>query len=111
VIDIDAGPYARLLSDGSHALVADEPNAVGGSGLGPDPYNLLLMSLGACTSMTLRLYAGRKRWPLEHVAVELSHSRVHAEDGAACETKAVMIDCIERHIRLEGPLDTDNASA
>jgi uncharacterized OsmC-like protein/alpha-beta hydrolase superfamily lysophospholipase len=90
---------------GSHRLVADEPLAAGGSNLGPNPYDFLLAGLGACTSMTLRLYADHKKWPLEKVTVRLSHEKIHAEDCADCETKEGKIDRIERQIEIAGPLD------
>jgi len=105
VTDSGAGPLGQALLDGRHALTADEPVAAGGKDGGPNPYELLLMSLGACTSMTLRLYATRKALPLEHVVVRLRHSKVHAEDCANCETKAAMIDRIDRAIELVGALD------
>jgi putative redox protein len=105
VTDNGEGPLGQVLLDGRHALAADEPIAVGGRDGGPNPYELLLMSLGACTSMTLRLYANRKSWPLEHVVVRLNHARVHAEDCANCETRPAMIDRIERAIELVGGLD------
>src|SRR5207344_3239672 len=82
-----------------------EPVSAGGKDAGPNPYELLLMSLGACTSMTLRLYARRKQLPLTRVAVRLRHARIHAEDCAECETKTGFVDRIEREIVLEGPLD------
>src|SRR4029077_2992567 len=88
-------------------LAPDEPRAPGGDDADPNPYERLLMSLGACTSMTLRLYAKRKQLPLTRVAVRLRHSRIHAEDCADCETKAGFIDRIDREIVLEGPLDED----
>jgi uncharacterized OsmC-like protein len=90
---------------GRHALVGDEPLAAGGSDAGPTPYDLLLAALGTCTSMTLGLYARRKRWPLESVRVRLRHSRVHAADCANCETRDAMIDRIDVEIELAGPLD------
>ena len=93
------------LTFGRHRLVADEPGESGGTDAGPDPYALLLGALGACTSMTLRLYARRKGWPLEEVTVELEHARVHAEDCAQCEGEAGLVDRIQRRVRLRGPLD------
>lgn len=105
VTDNGAGPLGQVLLDGRHALAADEPVAVGGKDGGPNPYELLLMSLGACTAMTLRLYAHRKGMPLEHVIVRLRHARVHAADCVNCETKPAQIDRIDRTIELVGTLD------
>jgi putative redox protein len=90
---------------GDHRLVADEPTAVGGTGTGPGPYDLLLAALGSCTSMTVGLYARGKQWPLEAVRVRLRHSKIHAADCQDCETKVGMIDQIERDIELVGSLD------
>ena len=90
---------------GTHALRADEPVASGGTDAGPDPYALLLSALGACTSMTLRLYAGRKGWALREVVVELDIARVYAEDCAHCEDPRAMVDQITRRITLHGDLD------
>lgn len=90
---------------GGHRLLADEPLAVGGSDTGPNPYDYLVASLGACTSMTLRMYADRKQWPLESATVRLRHRKLHAEDCRECETEAGMVDVIEREIELEGDLD------
>ena len=90
---------------GPYRLLADEPVAAGGLGSGPTPYDLLLAGLGACTAMTLRLYADGKGWPLEGVRVDLDHAKVHAADCAACETKEGRIDRIERRVALAGPLD------
>jgi len=93
---------------GAHTLKADEPEGVaGGTDRGPDPYALLLASLGACTAMTLRLYADRKGIPLEAARVRLSHERVHAEDCAQCDHKSGRVDRIERQIELVGPLDDE----
>lgn len=90
-----------------HEWLADEPLRAGGTDLGPNPYELVLAGLGACTVMTLRMYARRKEWPLDGVRVSLSHSRAHAEDCDSCETEKGMIDRIDRAITLEGPLDTE----
>jgi putative redox protein len=105
VVESGNGPLEQYLHDGRHRLIADEPAELGGGDAGPNPYELLLMSLGACTAMTLRLYARRKQWPLQRIAVRLSHSRIHAADCAECETKTGFIDRIERAIDLAGPLD------
>jgi len=96
---------AQEIFVGHHRLTADEPTEAGGSDLGPNPYDLLLAALGACTSMTLRLYADHKQWPLERTTVRLSHEKIHAADCADCETKEGKIDSIERTIEIAGPLD------
>ncbi len=105
VAETGDGGLAQYLLDGRHHLTADEPDANGGHDLGPGPYELLLMALGACTSMTLRLYARRKQWPVERIVVRLTHARDYAEDCEACDTKTVMLDHIERTIELKGALD------
>jgi uncharacterized OsmC-like protein len=107
VVETREGKFTELLLDGRHRLIADEPVAVGGTDRGPGPYELLLMALGACTTMTLRLYADRKGIPLARASVRLKHAKVHAEDCADCETKQGMLDRIERVIDLEGPLDDE----
>jgi putative redox protein len=107
VEETGAGVFSNTIRAGRHRLSADEPPSVGGTDTGPTPYGLLLASLGACTSMTLRLYARRKQWPLEKVRVRLRHEKVHARDCADCETREGKIDRIEKEIVMEGALDTE----
>ena len=92
---------------GVHRFLADEPVKVGGLDSGPGPYDLLLAALGACTSMTVRLYADRKQWALKRTVVRLKHGRIYAKDCAECETKEGQIDHIDRAITFEGELDTE----
>lgn len=95
---------------GSHRILADEPAESGGSDRGPDPYDLLLASLGACTSMTLTMYAQREGFPLQGVTTHLQHSSVYAEDCAECEGEEAKIDRIELNIELDGPLSDEQRS-
>lgn len=104
VAETGTGTYTQEITAGHHRLVADEPPPTGDDA-GPTPYDLLLAALGSCTSMTVRMYAKRKGWPLEHVRVTLRHSRIHAQDCAECETKTGWIDHIDREIELTGDLD------
>nr|WP_218625647.1 bifunctional alpha/beta hydrolase/OsmC family protein [Bradyrhizobium sp. dw_411] len=97
----------QIISTGPHRLLADEPVSVGGEDTGPGPYDFLLASLGACTSMTMRMYADRKSLPLERITVTLKHQKIHAEDCAECETKIGMLDQIDRVIAMEGALDAE----
>ncbi len=99
------GLFQQEIIAGAHRLLADEPANVGGLDSGPGPYDLLLAALGACTAMTLRLYADRKKLPLTRTIVRLRHKRIYATDCAECETKEGMIDRIERVITLKGDLD------
>jgi putative redox protein len=99
--------FQQTVTAGPHRMLADEPKAAGGEDTGPGPYDLLLAGLGACTSMTMRMYADRKALPLDRVTVTLQHNKIHAEDCAECETKAGMLDLIDRVISIEGALDAD----
>jgi len=91
----------------NHNLVADEPLSAGGGEAGPDPYDYLLTALGACTSMTIGLYARRKQIPLENITVSLRHSRIYAEDCEECETKEGMLDRIDVEVGLTGSLTAE----
>ena len=99
--------FNQIITVGPHHLVADEPVAAGGEDAGPGPYDFLLAGLGACTSMTMRLYADRKSLPLDRVTVTLKHSKIYAKDCAECETRDGMLDQIERDIAIDGALDAE----
>ena len=105
-----AAGFAQVIHAGRHRLAADEPASVGGTDTGPSPYDLLLAALGACTSMTVAMYARRKAWPLEEITVHLRHSKIHAADCAECETKEGMLDRIERDIHFAGSLTEEQRS-
>jgi len=104
VVRGSASGFAQEILVGPFRLAADEPESVGGTGTGPSPYDFLLASLGACTSMTIGMYARRKAWPLEEVTIRLRHSKIYAEDCRDCETKEGRVDRIERSIELSGAL-------
>lgn len=99
------GNYSLTISNGRHDWAADEPVSAGGLDLGPTPYDLLCSALGACVAITTRMYADRKGWPLEAVAVDVRHGRVHANDCADCESKTGMIDHLYKTVHLVGDLD------
>jgi len=105
-----AADFSQMIEIGSNRLSADEPTSYGGTDSGPSPYDLLLTALGACTSMTIGLYARKRAWPLEGITVSLHHSKIHAKDCEDCETKEGRIDRIEMEIHLDGTL-TDEQRA
>jgi putative redox protein len=105
IVQGSAKGFTQEVIVGYHRIVADEPKELGGTDLGPNPYDLLLSALGTCKSMTVALYARRKEWPLESVRVRLRHERVYATDCHDCDTKEGMIDRIECVLDLEGALD------
>lgn len=107
VASIQRDRYHTELYAGAHALVADEPRDAGGTDSGPSPYGYLCAALGACTAITLRMYADRKQWPLEGVRVRLTHDKIHASDCAECETKQGKIDRFTRAIELQGALSVE----
>ena len=105
VMETREGKFTQEVRAGTHRLRADEPISAGGTDVGLSPYDFLLAGLGACTSMTIRMYADLKQIPLEKVTVRLKHDKVHAQDCAECETKEGKIDRIDREIELGGSLD------
>jgi putative redox protein len=102
-----ADGFVQEVIAGAHQLRSDEPTTAGGTDTGPTPYDLLLGALGSCTSMTLAMYARRKKWPLERVTVRLRHSREYAKDCGKCETQDTRLTVIDREIALVGSLDDD----
>lgn len=107
VSDAGQGLFPQEIAVGRHRLRADEPVSVGGTDSGPSPYDLLLAALGACTSMTLKMYAQRKGWSFERLETHLRHSKIHAEDCAECETRTGKVDRIERRLVIEGAFDDE----
>lgn len=100
-----ANGFRQQVRAGRHDLVADEPILVGGTELGPTPYDFLLAALGTCTNMTLRMYADRKGWDLAGVATRLRHEKIHARDCEECESPGGRVDRIERELEISGELD------
>lgn len=109
-VHLDEAHYRTEILANGHALVADEPERVGGTNHGPSPYDLLVSALGACTAMTLRMYADHKKWPMETVTVRLLHQKVHASDGDHPEDKGSKVDRITRELTFTGDL-TDEQRA
>jgi uncharacterized OsmC-like protein len=107
VVSGPATGFRTEVEVGGHHLVVDEPIAVGGADEGPTPYEMLLAGLGACTAMTLRIYADRRKWPLERALSSLRHRKVHAQDCIDCETKPAKMDVVDRVITLEGSLTVE----
>ncbi|HEV7991153.1 MAG TPA: OsmC family protein [Gemmatimonadaceae bacterium] len=104
---VGASGYRTEVTAGQHVLIADEPRALGGTGMGPTPYELLLAALSSCMAMTLRMYADRKGWPLEGVRIGLRTERAHEKDCQDCELSEVGIPRVARRIELEGPLSDE----
>jgi putative redox protein len=112
VSEVDPDHFRQdVLVAGAHALSADEPEDVGGQNSGPTPYQFLSIGLGACTSMTIRLYARRKKIPLAHVSVSVQHDKRHAVECDGCDTTAGTVDHFHRSIRLRGELTDDQVAA
>lgn len=104
VASTGVGAFQQMMLDGRHVIRADEPHAAGGDDTGPGPYELLLMALGSCSSMTIHLYARQHQWPLEQVVIRLRQERVHVTDCVDCERPDAMIHRIEKKIELVGAL-------
>ena len=107
IVHGDAKGFAQKIDIGAHHIVADEPVSYGGTDTGASPYDLILAALGSCTSMTIGLYARKRKWPLENISVSLRHSKIHAQDCEECETKEGRIDRIEMEIHLDGALSDE----
>ena len=99
------GRYKNHVAVGRHHFIADEPVEVGGGDAGPNPYDLITAGLGACTSMTLRMYSERKGWPVESIEVRLEHEQIHARDCEDCKQTEGKLDKIHREITVTGELD------
>jgi putative redox protein len=110
VVRGNAKSFLQDVAAGSHRLQADEPAGYGGGDAAPGPYDYLLIALGVCTSMTIGLYARRKKMPLENITVSLRHSRIHARDCEECETKEGMLDRIDADVQLTGSLTPEQNS-
>lgn len=106
IAETATGTYTVAAQAGSHHWLIDEPQSLGGDDAGPGPYDLLSAALGACTVITMRMYANRKQWPVDKISVQLQHAKIHANDCAECETRVGRIDQIKRQIRIDGVLDT-----
>lgn len=110
IVHGDAAGFAQKVEMGRFTLAVDEPVSYGGTDTGASPYDLLLAALGSCTSMTIGLYARKRKWPLEKITVSLWHSKIHAMDCEECATKEGRIDRMEMEIHLDGSL-TDQQRA
>ena len=106
-IHLGSENYKTVMTAGNHELISDEPEKVGGKDLGPDPYDYLLMSLGSCSVITMRMYAERKEWPVEDIYIEIRHFKDHAEDCEDCDDPKARIDKIEKEIIIKGDLSND----
>jgi putative redox protein len=108
VSEADANSFTQDITASGHRLIADEPESYGGNFLGATPYQLVSAGLGACTSMTIRMYARRKKIPLQHVEVDVSHNKIHATDCDTCDSATGKIDQFERKITLSGDINAED---
>lgn len=105
VVQIGSEGFTTDIKAGKHTFRADEPISVGGKDYGPSPYDFLMASLGACTAMTMRMYADQKKWPIEEINVHLDHKKDYATDSSDCENSKAKVDVIDRYIEIKGDLD------
>jgi len=112
-VTVESAPphFLENITIGRHTLQVDEPLSAGGGDVAPTPYELLLGALGACKTITLRMYAERKQWPLEGVRINLSHARVHAEDCANAGGASCLLDHVQVEIELSGALAAEQRRA
>ncbi len=106
-IHLGTDNFKTVMTAGQHELISDEPKNIGGSDEGPDPYDYLMMSLGSCTVITIRMYAERKGWDFKNIYMELRHQKDYAEDCKDCDDPKAKIDVIEKEIIIEGDLSDD----
>lgn len=106
VAKIGRDKYKTVLKSGNHEIIGDEPSPYG-TDLGPDPYSFLLMALGGCVTMTVRMYADRKQWNLDSVEVTLSQERVHSKDCDDCASEDGYVHIIKKKVKLSGDLSAE----
>lgn len=106
-IHLGSENYKTVMTAGNHELISDEPEKVGGKDLGPDPYDYLLMSLGSCSVITMRMYADRKEWPVEDIYIEMRHFKDHSDDCEDCDDPKARIDKVEKEIIIKGDLSDE----
>lgn len=110
VAELGEDKFTTAISVGEHRFLADEPKSVGGMNMGPTPYDLVASGLAACTAMTLKMYANRKKWVLEDILVSVNHEKKYGEDCESCDTPSSKIDHFDREIRIVGELTSEQRS-
>ncbi len=103
-IHLEKDNYKTVMTAGNHELISDEPEEAGGGDTGPDPYDYLLMALGSCSVITMKMYADRKEWPVEDIYIELRHYKDHAADCDDCDDPKTKIDKIEKEVIIKGSI-------
>ncbi|MEO6694201.1 MAG: OsmC family protein [Ignavibacteria bacterium] len=108
---INSAGYKTKIHSGAHTIIADEPLSSGGTDMGFNPYDLLLSALGSCKAITIRMFAERRKYPLEDIVIELTHGKIYAEDCQDCDSKEGRIDNINVEIKLTGDLTSDQKNS